>query len=326
MDVTYQAVDGVEFAPAASQLLGEAWRPPAMRYTAEYLHWQLSFPAPSSLPAVAAFIGGEPVGFAASTRRRVRYGLSEHDVFVVTFVCVSPRMRGRGIATGLYEHLLAQIRRIGSPVITYAAVDSDGDRVLRRVYPAAGFSLKPLGTYPAYAFMVKAGLDPSDWAVSDCGTDASALGGIVHLCARDTSLFWADPDQDTIRHYFRDPRPRKLLVAEHRRSRMRGAAWAVQGEFLSPRGSERTTMLESVWVPRDCPEMLPALLCCAGRCWTTDPSKAVIVGAPSLQGFDGSVLRALAIRQTPGLFLGYFCASGLPEMFSGVRGTNLEVI
>ena len=76
MAVSFSLVNGAGFASEASRILEDAWEPPTLRYSPGYLGWQLTFPSEVELPAVAAAEGGEPVGFAAATARRLRCGSS----------------------------------------------------------------------------------------------------------------------------------------------------------------------------------------------------------------------------------------------------------
>ena len=84
----FKLVHGDAFVGSASTLLEEAWDPPAIRYSPEYLEWQLNFPDSSALPAAAAFGDGELVGFAAASPRRVRSSSERLNVALVSFVAV----------------------------------------------------------------------------------------------------------------------------------------------------------------------------------------------------------------------------------------------
>ncbi|MGH3183078.1 MAG: GNAT family N-acetyltransferase, partial [Streptosporangiaceae bacterium] len=137
MGITYELVDGTAFAPQASRVLEEAWSPPALCYTPEYLRWQLSFPGPLPLPAAAALAGNDPVGFAGATWRRLRCGSARWDVAVVSFVAVRPEWRKLGVAAGIYRRLLSALRETGAPIVTYAAGGSAGERLLLRAYAEA---------------------------------------------------------------------------------------------------------------------------------------------------------------------------------------------
>ena len=68
--VHIEIVNPSDHAGPAAQLLRCAWRPPCLYYTADYVRWQLRFPSSHSARAVAAWEGGEMVGFAGLTPRR----------------------------------------------------------------------------------------------------------------------------------------------------------------------------------------------------------------------------------------------------------------
>src|SRR5690349_12804883 len=79
MALSFALVDGAGLSAEASRLLEEAWNPPAVHYTPNYLRWQLSFPSASGLPCAAAFDGSELAGFAGATARRLRHGSRDID-------------------------------------------------------------------------------------------------------------------------------------------------------------------------------------------------------------------------------------------------------
>src|SRR5215471_11502276 len=107
MAISIKLVPAGSFAAEASSILSEAWPPPSIRYTREYLEWQLAFPsAHENLPAVAAFDGSTPIGFAAVTARRLRHGSRPFESGIVSFVAVRPMWRAQGIAGEIYQVLL----------------------------------------------------------------------------------------------------------------------------------------------------------------------------------------------------------------------------
>jgi GNAT superfamily N-acetyltransferase len=128
MAVSFSLVNGAGFASEASRILEDAWEPPTLRYSPGYLGWQLTFPSEVELPAVAATEGGEPVGLAAATDRRLRCGSSAFGVAVVSFVAVRPAWRNRGVASGLYRLLLKALADLSVPVITFGIPGSGGTK------------------------------------------------------------------------------------------------------------------------------------------------------------------------------------------------------
>jgi GNAT superfamily N-acetyltransferase len=327
MRVTYALVDGAAHAAAASELLNEAWRPPALDYTPEYMRWQLSFPGPWLAPAVMAFSGSTPAGFAAATPRRVCFRGTHYDAMVLSFVCVRPEYQAQGIASGLYEHLLARIAGLGCLVITYTASGSAGDRVLRRAYREAGFSMHPIGEYAVYAGMVKGGTPGvTPWRAS-VTEDPGTLRDRIDECARqDATLIHSDPSDAQLEHYMRDPRPRRFLTAVHESEGVISSAWAICSGMRGPNGRDTILSLDSVFAPRNRAGALPPLLDTAVEALCGTLTGPVVVAAPSLTGFSAAELRAAGIRKTASSFVGFVCAPFLPEGIEHADGTTLEVI
>jgi len=256
MALIYELVDGASSAAVASEILSEAWAPPAICYTPDYLKWQLSFPGPTSLQAVVAFDGNEPVGFAGASWRRMRCGQTlsaVSNVALVSFVAVRPSCRGRGIAAGLYRRLLSFIREIEAPVITFAIAGSPGEAILLRSYAEAGFKVRSLGAYPRYACLARNQIPPENAGIElTVNPDdlLSVLPDVVSHCDSDTGILWSDPAPDQIRHYMNDPRPRALLTSTTAESGLLQAAWSVRMDVRTPAGEDTMTAIDSVWLPR----------------------------------------------------------------------------
>lgn len=316
MGVVYELAPAADCAPAASRILEEAWKPPALCYPPEYLRWQLSFPGPFSPPAAIASEGNQAIGFAAATERRVLCGAGRLDVVIVSFVAVRPGWQNRGVAAGLYRCLLGALKQAGARVVTYAAAGSSAERALLRAYADAGFQILPLGSYPVYSFLARGEAASSEWQAS-IGAPAPIMPS-----GEGDSILWSDPSPEQLAHYTEDPRPRRFIALTSGNGKTAAAAWAVRAGFRVPnRGVDTVTTVESVCLSRQCAAGLPALLRCAASAWE---GASPIVNAPSLYGFDTAELRRLGIRQTGAPFNGYFCSAG--ELPAGIRGTSLEVI
>jgi GNAT superfamily N-acetyltransferase len=323
MGLSVESVQPVSFAAHASRILEEAWTAPALRYSAEYLCWQLAFPAPEPLPAVAAFDQGEPVGFAAVTARRLRYREHQWHSGIVSFVAVRPQWRNRGLSAELYRGLLQALSRLRNSWITFAAADSAGARSLLRAYPQAGFQVLDLGEYPLCTALIRGEAPATGWE-AEITADLTMLPPIISACASRDDLVWNDPDDAQLRHYMTDPRPRKLVVLR-REAEPLGAAWIVRTEFRGRHGTEHVVSVESLFLSRQDAAALPALFRCAAAAWPA-AVQPTIVSAPSLCGFDADALRQAGIRRTGALFHGYLCSPHLPAGVESARGTNLEVI
>ena len=295
MIVDIRAVSGPEFADNASRVLSAAWAPPALCYSPQYLEWQLSFPGPCEAPAVAAFSGKEPVGFAASLHRRVAIAGEPLNALVVTFVAVVPSHQGRGIVQDLYAGLLAGIQRTGFPVITFGRNNTVGQRAIERAYPAANLPVTAFGEYPGYATLPRSS-NRDGWRIS---RDLPAI-------PREPALASSSPTEHQFEHYLRDPRGRRLWVYDEG-----GWAWATEVEFVSQKGPETVLSLEAVsGVPL---RALPNLA------WSAGDGR--LVQAPNLVGYNPQELRTLGFRQTTTPWIGYWAGAPSPA-----RATNLEII
>lgn len=323
----YRPVDGAAFAVEASELLQGAWRPPSLLYSPEYLKWQLSFPGPFPVPAVAAFDGSTPVGFAASTHRRLKYGASTSDAVIVSFVGVHSDFRNRGIAAGLYKHLLATIREREIPTITYAQAGSAGERAIERAYPIAGLVLHSLGPFPVYAFAVRGETNLGAWAPAAAGEGLPVLRSLIDGRIAGGGRICSDPSAAQIEHYLQDPRGRKLLVERNGDGAATGAAWAVQVGHRGANGNHSVITIDCAWLAPERAEALPGLAAAAVRLWQEPGAKEpVIVQASSLAGFDPTAARQVGFRQIASPFQGYVAVAGAQHPFCEARGSNLEVV
>jgi GNAT superfamily N-acetyltransferase len=297
VSIEFRLVDGVSFAEEASRLLIAAWPIPALDYSPAYLRWQLAFPGPRAAPAVAAFVGSTPVGIAASSNRRLRVNSAFHDVLVVSFVAVDPAHRNKGIAGGLYRTLLDAVKNIDAPLITFGRENSSGQRAIERAYPASGLPLRAFGSYIPYATMPRSSSGTDEWTRAD-----AVPPEVLSPVARSA------PTVEQYAHYRNDPRPRELLV--HRNAT--AWAWAVRINYVSAKGIETATVLESVCVEQ--PEALAGLASAAAGLW---PSPNPVVNLPNLWGMDPIELRALGFRKTGVPWIGY--QAGPPLEVSGAQ-------
>jgi len=325
MALSFELVDGAGLSADASRLLEEAWNPPAVHYTPNYLTWQLSFPSPSGLPCAAAFDGSKLVGFAGATARRLRHGAGDIYAAIVSFVAVHPDWRGQGAATGMYRILVQALAEREIPVITYAMPATAGERALLKAYPAAGFRIQPLGTYSNYAFARGGDGTDEQWR-GYFSEDAAVLSSLAEeLADEDTTGLWSGPTQPQLEHYFTDPRPRKLILVEHASTGHRGGGFVLRSELRTPDGVVTVTTLDSVWLQSAAITALPCLLRLAAAAWPHSGTAPPVVMCPNLSGFDPSALRSIGLRKTGGQFCGYFCSTGR-QSCPGAERTNLEIV
>ena len=281
----------------------------------------MSFPGPVAAPAVAAFVDSTPAGFAASTHRRMRHGPEVIDVLLVSFVAVHPDFRNRGIAAGLYRTLLAAIAAARLPVITFAQVGSAGQKAIERAYPEAGFELRSLGSYPAFACAPRPSQE-TQWICDESTSVLEASPGAVaaEACATDRNLLWSAPSDEQWRHYLQDPRVRRLLSLNSSNDEL-AAAWIVQTEYTTAQGVSSVAAIDCVWLNRSRPDLLSGLAAAAARI----SPEATVVNAPNLAGFDSKLLRQAGFRQVGPGFQGY-CATapGAPPL-PAAEAVNCEI-
>ncbi|MGH9467132.1 MAG: GNAT family N-acetyltransferase [Terriglobales bacterium] len=322
MSLAFTLIDGAACAQEASRILEEAWEPPALRYTPEYLRWQMSFPSVAGAHSAMAFDEDEPVGFAGTSARRLRNGDMGFEAVIVSFVGVRPGWRSRGIAAGLYRTLLGAVAKRGVPVVTFAQAATSGERALLRAYPEAGFRVQPLGICENYGFMGRATGVEGDWRtyMSD---DPCVFQAMEAQLIADGEVLWNMPTRGQFEHYLADPRPRKLIAVEHRSTGVRGAGFVVRTELRSGQGFVSITTLDSVWLPGRAAAGLHALLQAASRAWPD--SGAMLVTCPNLSGIADSMLSAIRVRKTGSRFSAYFCAAGQVQ-WPAFERTNLEIV
>lgn len=325
MAVSFSLVNGTEFASKASSILEEAWDPPALRYTPAYLSWQLSFPSVVELPAVVAFMGSDPIGFAAATGRRLRCGYVVIDAAVVSFVAVRAAWRGQGVASGLYCCLLNALADLRVPVITFGIPGSQGHKTLLRAYSEAGFHMQEMGNYDNYAFISRSAETLAD-KDAHFSEDFRAIPSLAaSLALHDQVALWSAPESVQLDHYFSDPRPRKLIIVEHATGGICGAGFVVHAELRTTQGITRATTLDCVWMPSAEADGLRALLRMASGAWPSSSGSPTVVMCPNLCGFDSAVLRAAGVRKTGAEFRGYlYTHRPVPDLKA--TWTNLEIL
>jgi GNAT superfamily N-acetyltransferase len=327
--LSIESVDGCEFAAQAAGILHQAWPPPALRYTPEYLRWQLSFPGAVQFPAVAAFEGSKPVGFAAITARRFRLGSIQWNSGILSFVAVLPIFRGKGIAGQLYQRLLSVIKDMAVPVLVFVQARSAGERTLIRAVSSSECQLRPAGQYQLYGYLPRPNItiDRDCYAVKAEETEAvRMLPRVVNHCATaDLRTIWNDPSVAQIQHYIHDPRTRTLAVLKSHDEKPAGAAWIVQAEFEYSDYSQLITTMESVFIPWSRPECLVDVARLASAEFMVGAQP--VVTASNLVGFDSARLRMAGMRALPSVpFRAYTCAASIPKWLCDAQCTNVEIV
>ncbi|WP_437776772.1 GNAT family N-acetyltransferase [Sorangium sp. So ce1097] len=313
-------VDPVAAAEEASLVLREAWPPPALHYTADYLRWQLGFPGPAPR-AVLARDGGEPAGFIGVAPRRFRFRGVASDGYVLSFVSVRPRFRGQGLARRLYAELLGGLRASGLPIAVFVEAQSAAARrVLLAAVDEVGFQRKALAACRNHGFIPRASAEPPR-AVAAPATVEDALAAIA-ACG-DERVLWSAPDAAQLEHSLRDPRPRRLLRVEEA-GRAVGAAAVFLSEIATAQGVDRVATVDALYLPEPTAARVAAVLRAASEAFSGQATLPV-VSAPNLAIVPADQLRPAGARPTAATFDAYIVhPEGGPWMDAEV--TNLEVV
>jgi GNAT superfamily N-acetyltransferase len=307
----------------AAAILNEAWPPPALAYTPAGLSWQFSFPGREPPLGVMAFADKEPVGFAATTPRRVRLETEAHDVHVVSFVSVRPNWQSCGLGARLYAELLSVLREKAIEAVTFAFEGSPGERSIARAYPAAGLHLRPLARHHVYAYRHR-GAGP-DGLVTTMEPLAEGVRVLADLAASGpaSSVLWSSPDPEEAQQHERDPRPHALLLVRSPEGEVRGGATAVRNEIVTHQGREQVAALETVFLRGPEPNVLRALLEGGATLWRN--SEPATVTTSSLSALASGLVQAVGLRRLPATFRAFVAARDITSPLLRATATNLAV-
>jgi len=323
MAIRIESVHGPDAAAEASMILREAWQPPTVHYTEEYLRWQLSFPSPFPIPAFMAFDGTEPVGFAGMTARRFRCGSDVWDSGIVSFAAVRPQWRNSVLGIVVYKELFSRLRDAGLPFIGFGVQGSHAREIFTLVLNRVRLQVLSLGTLLTHYYAVTGSDGPdSEWEATIVDRDGRAE--LSSALRTDSTVISCDPTDDQWTHYWRDPRGRALVSLRHRSTGERGIAWVVQGEYLSTEGVRIVPTVESVYLPSYDVRALPSLFRATAR-WAGS-SDRTFVNAANLSGFQPESLRAAGIRNFGRGFLGICCAATIPAFLEKAQSTTVEIV
>ena len=320
--VRVEQVNPLEFAETASAILEESWPAPHVRYTPDYLGWQLSYPGQLIPLAVAALDGQEPVGFAAATPRRARFRGLLADLYIVSFVAVRHGWRGRGVAARLYATLLDGIRSTAAPVVTFAEADSAAQRRLLDAYSDADFQVGSLGSYPAYGYLSRRH-HPDAANEIECCAEISEVARVMGN-GDDAQLLRAELDSAVVEHLRADPRPRRGVLVRETQTSAVAAAMAVLQEVVDRDSVTRLPVIERLSLRGPSAGTLGRLLHAAPRLWPAETYP--VVSLPNVCGIDEATLRSAGVRRMPSIYAGYICAQEPNHPFLQATGTDFEVI
>ncbi|WP_437965560.1 GNAT family N-acetyltransferase [Sorangium sp. So ce260] len=313
-------VDPIAAAEEASLVLREAWPPPALHYTADYLRWQLGFPGPAP-KAVLAREGGEPAGFIGVAPRRFRFRGAVSAGYVLSFVSVRPKFQGQGLASRLYSELLAGLRGSGLPIVVFVeARSAPAQRVLFKAVEAAELSMKRLATCQNHGFVPRASAAPTQAVARPAGVD-DVLAAIA-ACG-DERVLWSAPDAAQLEHSLRDPRSRRLLLVEEA-GRAVGAAAVFLSEIATARGFDRVATLDALFLPEPTADRLAAVLRATSEAFAGQAT-APVVSAPNLAIVPPDQRRPAGARATDATF-DAFVVHPDDGPWRDAEATNLEVV
>ncbi|WP_438004873.1 GNAT family N-acetyltransferase [Sorangium sp. So ce321] len=314
-------VDPVAVAEEASLVLREAWAPPALHYTADYLRWQLGFPGPAPR-AVLAREGGEPAGFIGAAPRRFRFRGAASEGYVLSFVSVRPKFQGQGLASRLYAELLDGLRGSGLPIVVFVEARSvAARRVLLKAVEQAGFKLKALAACQNHGFVPRASARPAQAVATPAGAVDEVLAAIA--ACDGVRVLWSAPDAAQLEHSLRDPRSRRLLRVEEA-GRAVGAAAVFLSEIATAARVDRVPTVDALYLPEPTAERVAAVLRAASEAFAGEATVPV-VSAPNLAIVPQDQLRPAGARATGATFDAFVVhPDGAPWLDAEV--TNLEVV
>jgi ribosomal protein S18 acetylase RimI-like enzyme len=321
-DVTVERVDPSSVVEEASLILREAWTPPVLHYSAQYLAWQFGFPGTAQ--GAIARVGGEPAGFMAFWPRRFRFRGEALDGVVLSFLGVRPSFQGYGLGGKLYMELLEALREQKLISAVYVEANSPAaQKLLFKSVERAGFALKRLGQYVNHGYYQPWPDPVGGTAVAREARDLDEVLAAIDACA-DPRVLWVAPGRAQLEHYLRDPRPRKLLVVE-REGRVTSAGMALLMEIANKAGGiDRMITLQPVFLPDPSPDQVEALVRCAIDTFRGQAT-APVVSMPSVATVPPEVLHAARLKPTGAVYDG-FVIHAEPHPFLEADVTNLEVI
>ncbi|AKT43238.1 GNAT family N-acetyltransferase [Chondromyces crocatus] len=321
-DIEIERTDAVTLSEQSATVLREAWVPPVLNYSDEYLEWQLRFPG-APVIGVTARSGDDVGGFAAITPRRLKFRGEASLAYLLSFVAVRPAFRGRGVASKLYDELLDALKGSGLPAVVY--VDEHSPAAQRSLLGSAervGMRVKHLGQYANHGFAPSHESERIPLIVRDA-TDHGEVLSLIDAC-KDERVLWAAPDDALLDYYERDPRGRKLLVVEEEGVAV-GAASVTLCEIMNTLGEvDRVTSVDSIWIPDPTMPRVATLFRGAAMAFLGQACSPV-VSAPNVSAIPADVLRAARVRPTGAVYQAFALHSG-DHPFLEAELTNLEVV
>jgi GNAT superfamily N-acetyltransferase len=301
-------------ATDAAALLRRAWAAPSMRYSDEYVAWQLSSPG-GTTRGVAARDDGRLVGFVAAIPRRIADRAdTPRAIPVVSLFAVDPACRGAGIGRRLIAGLFDAV---GPELLLYTEPDSRAERLFASETAARGWSFirrSELRTYVSGRSQAVSPLVVAQECRIDEFLEATRSFGPA-------SASNSRPTHQQVSHYLDDPRGVVLAVARAPDDRPCAAALIIRSEIMTTSGAQFTPSLDAVWAKSDDQAALAAFATLAIDRW---PGAAVVT-APNLSHISPAAIRAAGFRATRSSFSFTVIAGSTDSWLAQTSGTNLEV-
>lgn len=315
-------IDPREHVAAASRVLQDAWQPPCLRYTQEFLNWQFQFPGPPEPVAVLAVDGNEPAGFSAAMPRRIRWRGHSQQMYLLSFFSVRPAWRTLALSIELLRTLSRFVLEVRCPMISFAEADSIGERLMLRNGASHQLHHHNLGFCRTFATLPRPakGAGP-DWAIAP---GDEAFLSVIESC-QDNRTLWSDPSLEQLRHYQSDPRGRILLTCGGPDERPIAAAMAVRCETLTPQGPQDVAIVDTVFIPNPDAAILTTLLSTTAQS-LREKCTTPVLAAPNLSAIDATILRGAGLRETPAGFRCHLFTREPEDTLLDAECTNLEVV
>jgi GNAT superfamily N-acetyltransferase len=323
-----EIVPAIPYVEEAAQVLRDSWRVPCVHYTSSYLYWQCSYRLDSDAIAAVAIDGNSLIGHSTIIPRRMEIHGRSIDAYHLTFVCVVPEHRCRGIASRLYDAILQEVGRQNWPLIAFTREDSPGDRAFSSGIKRANFTHHQLGDYIVHGYLYRSPQEPVVHSGLEVVTSTvSEDSAFVELMAAssDRNSLEISGDPETLRHWSLDPRGSRQIRVR-RDGRLVAGAMIVRGQVSTMKGLEPVTSVEQIYLAEHDPVLLKLVCEAAGAAWFGG-TRPEFVSLPNLAQFPEAMIREAGIRQTPTKFLGHLA---IPKgydasIFDGIRLTNLAV-
>ncbi len=114
----------IDTAQAGAEVLKQAWQPPCLHYTPEFVRFQAGYP--SAAPSFAVLASDDkPKRFVAAMGRDSNIG----PILLSSFYSLVPGCAGSA-AVGIIRRELAEIIRAGIPSLVFAAAGSVGEALV----------------------------------------------------------------------------------------------------------------------------------------------------------------------------------------------------